>query len=67
MPIGDRAVLLVGDGADERFVTAVLEQPGLLSGTPKELYERTLTQHLQGRFKAEIAQGEDLKQSDRRG
>jgi hypothetical protein len=60
LSLGDRAALLVGDGADERFVTAVLEQPALLSGTPPELYERALTQRLETLFKAEIAQGEQL-------
>jgi hypothetical protein len=60
MSLADRAALLVGDGVDERFVSAVLEQPALLSGTPKELYERALTQHLEGLFKAEIAEGEAL-------
>jgi hypothetical protein len=60
MSLGDRAALLVGDAADPRFVDAVLEQPPLLSGTPKELYERALTQRLEGLFKTEIAQGEAL-------
>lgn len=60
MSLADRAALLVGDDADPRFVDAVLEQPPLLSGTPKELYERALTQRLEGLFKAEIAEGEAL-------
>jgi hypothetical protein len=60
MPLGDRAALLVGDDADPRWVDAVLEQPPLLSGTPKELYERALTQRLETLFKVEIAEGEAL-------
>jgi hypothetical protein len=32
----------------------------LLSGVPQELYGRALAQHLEGRFKSEIAQGEQL-------
>jgi hypothetical protein len=60
MSLADRAALLVGDDADAGWVDAVLEQHPLLSGTPKELYERALTQRLEGLFKAEIAEGEAL-------
>jgi hypothetical protein len=60
MPLGDRAALLTGDGADPRYVDAVLEQPPLLSGTPPELFEKILSQRLESVFSAEIAQGEDL-------
>jgi hypothetical protein len=62
MSLADRAALLVGDGADPRFVEAVLEQPAMLSGTPKELYERVLTERLETLFSAQIAQGEELDQ-----
>jgi hypothetical protein len=60
MSLADRASLLVGDAADPRFVDAVLEQPGMLSGTPKELYDRARTQRLEDLFKTEIAEGEAL-------
>jgi hypothetical protein len=60
MSTTEKAALLVGDAADERFALAALEQPAILSGVPQEIYDRAMAQHLEGRFAAEIAQGEEL-------
>jgi uncharacterized protein YdaT len=62
MSLGDRAGLLLGDGADPRWIDAVLEQPPLLSGTPPELYDQAKVSRLESLFQKEIAQGEDLDQ-----
>jgi hypothetical protein len=62
MSLGDRAGLLFGEGADPRWIDAVLEAPALLSGTPPELYEQAKGQRIEGLFAREIADGEDLNQ-----
>jgi hypothetical protein len=62
MPIGDKASLLVGDHADTAFVDAALEQPAVLSGVPKELFEQAKLQRFEQLFKSEIGEGERLDQ-----
>jgi hypothetical protein len=60
MSLAEKSGLLVGEGVDERFALAALEQPPPLSGVPEEVYQRAMAQHLEGRYAAAIAQSEEL-------